>query len=74
MKSFGEVLSIPMPGHPVEDHNKFIETITKLEELIKSHDVVFALTDSREARWLPTVICSAFNKVIINNNYSDIIM
>jgi len=66
MKSFGEVLSIPMPGHPVEDHNKFIETITKLEELIKSHDVVFALTDSREARWLPTVICSAFNKILIN--------
>ena len=24
----------------------------RLEELVKSHDVCFALTDSREARWV----------------------
>jgi ubiquitin-like modifier-activating enzyme ATG7 len=28
--------------------------------------VVFALTDSREARWLPTVQCAAHDKLLIN--------
>jgi ubiquitin-like modifier-activating enzyme ATG7 len=38
----------------------------RLEELVKSHDVCFALTDSREARWLPTVLSAAHNKLLIN--------
>jgi ubiquitin-like modifier-activating enzyme ATG7 len=33
---------------------------------VQSHDVVFALTDSREARWLPTVQCAAHDKLLIN--------
>ena len=33
---------------------------------MQSHDVVFALTDSREARWLPTVQCAAHDKLLIN--------
>ena len=68
MRSKGEVLSIPMPGHPIQpsDHESFIQTVIELEELIRNHDVIFALTDSREARWLPTVMCSAYNKVSID--------
>jgi ubiquitin-like modifier-activating enzyme ATG7 len=37
--------------------------MNKLEELIEEHDVVFLLLDSREARWLPTVISQKHNKI-----------
>jgi len=37
----------------------------QLEELIKDHDVIFLLLDSREARWLPTVQGIAHNKLVI---------
>jgi ubiquitin-like modifier-activating enzyme ATG7 len=52
-------MGIPMPGHSVgtdpEQHAKLIKATLELEELIKEHDVIFLLLDSREARWLPTV-------------------
>jgi ubiquitin-like modifier-activating enzyme ATG7 len=38
----------------------------RLDALVQSHDVCFALTDSREARWLPTVMCAAYGKLLIN--------
>lgn len=60
VRSEGVVLSIPMPGHPLnltpqttgegqlsEDEVQYC----RLDELIRSHDVCFALTDSREARY-----------------------
>jgi ubiquitin-like modifier-activating enzyme ATG7 len=37
----------------------------KLEALILEHDVVFLLLDSREARWLPTVISGIYNKICL---------
>ena len=61
-------MQIPMPGHVVGkcmiEQTK--QTIQKLEELYARHDVVFLLLDSREARWLPTVLCAAMNKIAIN--------
>lgn len=67
VRSEGVVLSIPMPGHPLnsaaapsgkegvsEDETQY----RRLDELVKSHDVVFALTDSREARYLGKVMFS----------------
>jgi len=36
-----------------------------LEELIIEHDVVFLLLDSREARWLPTVLAGIHNKICL---------
>ena len=33
--------------------------------MIKEHDVIFLLTDSRESRWLPTVIASVHNKICL---------
>ena len=41
------------------------EDVAKLEELIDAHDVVFLLMDTRESRWLPTVIGASKRKVCI---------
>ncbi|THH32938.1 hypothetical protein EUX98_g1274 [Antrodiella citrinella] len=64
----GHSLSIPMPGHPIppagiEAAKKDVET---LEKLIDEHDAVFLLMDSRESRWLPTVIGAAKGKIVMN--------
>ena len=58
-------MSIPMPGHPVPDASveQVKMDIEKLEALVEEHDVVFLLMDSRESRWLPTVIGAAKGKV-----------
>lgn len=64
----GIKLQIPMPGHMVGqsmlDSTK--KAVQKLEEAIAQNDVVFLLLDSREARWLPTLLCAAMNKITIN--------
>ena len=39
------------------------KSVKKLEELIDAHDAIFLLMDTRESRWLPTVIASAKRKV-----------
>lgn len=59
----GEVMKIPMPGHAVGNNEEAVKEVLgnleKLENLIKEHDIVFLLTDSRESRWLPTVLCAS---------------
>nr|BAX30162.1 ubiquitin-activating enzyme E1 [Polyandrocarpa misakiensis] len=66
----GVELSIPMPGHPVDTNEKTLskakEDVQKLEELIDTHNAVFLLMDSRESRWLPTLLCSAKGRLVIN--------
>ena len=56
-----------MPGHPVPPTPSLIEQaradVAKLDNLIDDHDVVFLLMDSRESRWLPTLLGKAKNKV-----------
>ena len=37
-----------------------------LESLIQQHDVVFELMDTRESRWLPTLLAAAGGKLVIN--------
>ncbi|KAM4022946.1 ubiquitin-like modifier-activating enzyme ATG7 [Anomaloglossus baeobatrachus] len=63
-------MSIPMPGHPVnfseETMNQAAKEVEKLEALIAQHDVVFLLMDTRESRWLPTVIAASQKKLVIN--------
>lgn len=62
------VFSIPMPGHHIADEE--IEQTKKdvilLERLIRDHDAIFLLMDTRESRWLPTVIAMAEKKLVIN--------
>ncbi|KAJ1976918.1 Autophagy protein 7 [Dimargaris xerosporica] len=64
----GHCLTIPMPGHPVSLAQKpAVEAeLRQLESLIKSHDVIFLLTDSRESRWLPTLWGAFHRKLVIN--------
>ena len=52
-----------MPDHPgsliEEEYDPFLE-------LIDWADVVFLLVDTREARWYPTLVCMAKEKLVIN--------
>jgi len=61
----GHEMSIPMPGHPIPPASvdKTKKDITILEKLIEEHDAIFLLMDSRESRWLPTVIGASKGKV-----------
>lgn len=57
-----------MPGHPISPSSlePTRQAVERLERLIDEHDVVFLLMDSRESRWLPTLLGSAKNKMVIN--------
>ncbi|KAF5472976.1 hypothetical protein F2P56_009628 [Juglans regia] len=63
----GVVMAIPMPGHPVssQEEDSVLEDCRRLHDLIDSHDAVFLLTDTRESRWLPTLLCANTNKITI---------
>ena len=63
------VLSIPMPGHAVSssEMNKVKKEFDTLVKLIQECDVLFLLLDSREARWLPTMLGVAYNKIVLNS-------
>jgi len=69
----GHSLSIPMPGHPIPNNPASIAQaktdVERLEKLFDEHDAIFLLMDSRESRWLPTVLGSSkgkVNKVILS--------
>ncbi|KAL5474992.1 hypothetical protein EMCRGX_G027033 [Ephydatia muelleri] len=70
MVTSGVELNIPMPGHAMETSAKAIDqtkkTVELLEELVLSHDAVFLLMDTRESRWLPTMLCAFHSKLCIN--------
>lgn len=65
----GVVLSIPMPGHHIGEKilPKIKKDVEHLENLIKEHDCIFLLMDTRESRWLPTVIAASNKKLVINS-------
>jgi len=68
VESEGHVLSVPMLGHPYTDDGKQTKAdFEKLHQLIDEHDVVFLLMDTRESRWLPTVMGKASGKIVINS-------
>ncbi|XP_061076484.1 ubiquitin-like modifier-activating enzyme ATG7 isoform X2 [Conger conger] len=66
----GYNMSIPMPGHPVNFSEVTMKQaqsdVEQLEALVSAHDVVFLLMDTRESRWLPTVIAASQRKLVIN--------
>lgn len=61
-------MPIPMPGHalaPVE-YERTRQNVEKLDSLIKECDCTFLLTDTRESRWLPTLLATAAEKLCIS--------
>lgn len=69
----GHVIQIPMPGHAVADsmREKTVENIDLITSLIQSHDVLFLVTDSRESRWLPTLLGAFYGKVRRDFKYRE---
>lgn len=66
VESTGYAMSVPMAGHPIMDEEKVRKDYDKLHELIESHDAIFLLMDTRESRWLPTVMAKSAGKIVIN--------
>ncbi|GAA5903726.1 hypothetical protein JCM6882_003397 [Rhodosporidiobolus microsporus] len=64
----GLAFSIPMPGHPIPPTSidQVRADVEQLEKLVDEHDVVYLLMDSRESRWLPTVMGAAKGKLVMN--------
>lgn len=60
-------MAIPMPGHPVpsQEEASVLSDCRRLHDLVDSHDVIFLLTDTRESRWLPALLCANSNKVFL---------
>ena len=70
VQSTGVKLNIPMPGHVVDiegpRRDAVQNDVRRLEEMITGHDVTFLLTDTRESRWLPTMLGAFHDKLVIN--------
>jgi ubiquitin-like modifier-activating enzyme ATG7 len=59
-------MEVPMLGHPITDPAKTETDFKKLGQLIHEHDAIFLLMDTRESRWLPTVMGKAAGKIVLN--------
>ncbi|SCU99458.1 LAFA_0G24190g1_1 [Lachancea sp. 'fantastica'] len=66
VKTKGVELQVPMIGHPVTNEARQLNDFKMLVDLVRGHDVIYLLMDSRETRWLPTVLGCAENKIVIN--------
>ncbi|KAL2919148.1 Autophagy protein 7 [Polyrhizophydium stewartii] len=66
VNAVGCELSIPMPGHSIQSADVIKKNIAALEDLVRAHDAVFLLTDSRESRWLPTLLGASMGKIVLN--------
>jgi ubiquitin-like modifier-activating enzyme ATG7 len=61
------IFTVPMAGHPIiGDESKTRAAFDELRSLIDKHDAIFLLMDSRESRWLPTVMAKSAGKLVIN--------
>jgi ThiF family len=43
-----------------------VQDVRKLDRLVQHADVVFMLTDSRESRWLPSLLAAAHDTLMVN--------
>ena len=51
------------------EEKEVLSTVDVLEDLMITHDVVFLVMDSREARWLPSLLSTFYNKVFFFFDY-----
>ncbi|KAL8762504.1 MAG: hypothetical protein Q9184_001504 [Pyrenodesmia sp. 2 TL-2023] len=66
VESEGHILSVPMAGHPVLDEPAVKNDYDTLAQLVREHDAIFLLMDTRESRWLPTLMGKASGKIVMN--------
>ena len=61
-------MSVLCPGHPIgpNEVDSTRKSFNKFLEIFKEHDAIFLLTDSRESRWLPTLLGSVYKKVMLH--------
>ncbi|KAI4144636.1 MAG: hypothetical protein LQ341_002613, partial [Variospora aurantia] len=62
----GHVLSVPMAGHLILDEAAVKKDYDTLARLVGEHDAIFLLMDTRESRWLPTLMGKAGGKIVMN--------
>lgn len=68
INSNGYLINIPLPGRKLMNSDAetyCLKEFDELEKLIACTDIVFLLTDSRESRWLPTLLCNGYKKTCI---------
>ena len=64
-----------MPGHPVSETTEpeVRAAFEKLKDLIASHDLIFLLMDSRESRWLPSLLAASMpEKLVVNTSLATV--
>ncbi|KAF3401568.1 Ubiquitin-like modifier-activating enzyme atg7 [Penicillium rolfsii] len=66
VETSGHLLSVPMAGHPIINEDATRTEFEALQKLIDEHDAIFLLMDTRESRWLPTVMGKAAGKIVMN--------
>jgi ubiquitin-like modifier-activating enzyme ATG7 len=64
----GYGMTVPMAGHPFTDTQeaRVKSDYEKLKALFEEHDAIFLLMDTRESRWLPTVMGKSMGKLVMN--------
>lgn len=71
VSSKGYQITVPDPSSIIINHYKdTINQIKELDSLIESHDLIFLLTDTRESRWLPTLLSIKHDKLLMNSALS----
>jgi len=55
-------------GHPISESmlDSTRSDVSEIEKLVDGHDVIFLLMDTRESRWLPSLLAASKQKIIIN--------
>ncbi|CAZ81899.1 unnamed protein product [Tuber melanosporum] len=61
-------MTVPMAAHPFSDTQEagVKQDYLKLRRLFDEHDAIFLLMDTRESRWLPTVMGKSMKKLVMN--------